>query len=92
MAAWWLTEQGLHIEATNVVVDGGEIDIIARDGTTTVVVEVRTITGTGDPIDAVSVEKRRRVLRLSGGVRAGRVDFLGVAVRSSALEFHWVPG
>lgn len=92
MAAWWLTEHDLQIEATNVVIDGGEIDIIARDGPTIVVVEVRTITGTGDPIDAVPDEKRRRVRRLAGGVRAGRVDFVGVAVRPSAIEFHWVPG
>jgi putative endonuclease len=92
IAAWWLTTFGLEIETRNLAVDGGEIDLVARDGTTRVVVEVRTITGRGDPIDAVASSKRAHVSRLAGRVGAERVDFVGVAVRSDAIEIHWVPG
>lgn len=74
------------------VLEGGELDLIARDGSTRVVVEVRAITGRGDPIDAISEEKRRHVRRLAGRVGAGRVDFLGVAIRGEAIDIHWVPG
>jgi Holliday junction resolvase-like predicted endonuclease len=66
--------------------------LVARDGTTTVVVEVRTITGDGDPLDAVDATKRRRVSSLARRVGARRVDFLGVALRPDAVVFHWLPG
>lgn len=92
IAAWWLLGQGLEVRGRNVVVGDGEVDLIARDGGTTVVIEVRTITGDGDPLDAVGTSKRRRVTSLAGRVGAGRVDFLGVALRPDAVELHWLPG
>jgi Holliday junction resolvase-like predicted endonuclease len=74
------------------VTSDGEIDLIAFDGRARVVVEVRTITGPGDPIEAVDHTKRSRVGRLAARLGADRVDFLGVAVRPDAMEMHWVPG
>ena len=62
------------------------------DGGTRVVVEVRTVTTGGDPVDAVGPEKRRVVGRLAGRLGAGRVDFLGVSFRHWGAEVHWVPG
>jgi Holliday junction resolvase-like predicted endonuclease len=56
------------------------------------VVEVRTISGPGDPIDAIDVGKRRRVGRLAANLHADRTDFLGIAIRDEAIEVHWVPG
>ncbi len=74
------------------VVDAGEIDILAIDDGTRVVVEVRSITGTGDPIDAVSPDKRRQVSQLASRIGAGRVDFVGIGIGPDAAVVHWVPG
>lgn len=70
----------------------GEIDLLADDRGARVVIEVRTTRGAGDPIDAVNDSKRRRVRSLASQLGASRVDFLGVALRQDAVEFHWVPG
>jgi Holliday junction resolvase-like predicted endonuclease len=91
-AEWWLTQQGLSPIARNVAVDGGEIDLLMADKATRVAVEVRTISGEGDPIDAIGGEKRSHVRRLAGKVGAGRVDYVGVALRDWGAEVHWVPG
>jgi Holliday junction resolvase-like predicted endonuclease len=91
-AVWWLACQGLTPIATNVEVDGGEIDLLMSDRSTRVAVEVRTVTRDGDPIDAVDGVKRGHVRRLAGRVGAGRVDYLGVGFRPWGVEVHWVPG
>ena len=78
--------------ARNIDVEGGEIDLVALDGGVTVAVEVRTVTGAGDPIDAIGAGKRRRVQRLARQVRAQRVDFVGIGLSPEGVVFHWVPG
>jgi Holliday junction resolvase-like predicted endonuclease len=70
----------------------GEIDLVARDHGQWVVVEVRTITGSGDPIDAIDETKRNRVRRLAGQAGASRVDLVGIGLEADALTVHWVPG
>lgn len=92
IAAWWLPQHGLVVRARNVTIADGEIDILADDGPTRVVVEVRTITGGGDPLEAADEAKRRRVRSLAARLGAGRVDFLGVALRPDFVELHWLPG
>jgi putative endonuclease len=92
IAARFLTSHGLKVVARNVEVDGGEIDLLAVDRGQKVVVEVRTVTGEGDPIDAVGHSKRKRVRRLAGAIGAARVDFIGVRVGASDVLVHWVPG
>jgi putative endonuclease len=92
VAAQWLAHQGLQILARNAAVDDGEVDLLAVDGTRRVVIEVRTITGPGDPIDAVSTIKRRRVRRLGAMAGASRVDYIGVGIRDWGVEIHWLPG
>ena len=77
---------------TNVRVGRGEIDILAIDGGARVAVEVRTITGEGEPIDAADPAKRETVRRLARLAGANRVDFVGVRVAPDAVTFHWVPG
>jgi Holliday junction resolvase-like predicted endonuclease len=62
------------------------------DDSARVLVEVRTITGKGDPIDAVDDAKRSHIRRLASKVRASRVDYVGVGFRSWGVEVHWVPG
>ncbi len=78
--------------ATNLNVDRGEIDILAIDNETRVVVEVRSTTGPGDPIDAVPPGKRRRVSQLAHRVGVARVDYIGVRISPDAAVLHWVPG
>jgi hypothetical protein len=56
------------------------------------VVEVRTVTTDGDPIDAVDQAKRRRVTSLAGAVGGSRVDFVGVRLGAEDVLVHWVPG
>ena len=92
IAARFLEDHGLIVVAENVDVDGGELDLLALDSGTRVVVEVRTITGAGDPVDAVDPAKRRRVRRLASRTGAGRVDFLGVRFGNDDVVVHWVPG
>ncbi len=55
-------------------------------------VEVRTVTRYGDPIDAVGQSKRRRVRQLAGAARGSRVDFVGVRIGVDDVLVHWVPG
>ncbi len=81
----------MRVLATNITSPEGEIDLLMDDHGTRVVVEVRTVTGSGDPIDAVGRGKRERVSRLARRLRAGRVDFVGVAIRPDVLDIHWVP-
>lgn len=57
-----------------------------------VAVEIRTVTGAGDPIDAVDTAKRSHVRRLAGKAGVSRVDFLGVGFRPWGVEVHWLPG
>lgn len=82
----------MRIVARNVVVPGGEIDVIARDGDTVVAVEVRASTGRTDPIDAVDDGKRVRVARLGALVGAARVDLIGIGLSDQGIDIHWLPG
>jgi putative endonuclease len=59
-AARWLQQRGLRILARGYHTPRGEIDLIARDGDTVVFVEVKT-RREGEPAEAVTLEKQRRV-------------------------------
>lgn len=85
-------QHGLRVVGANVEVAGGEIDLLAVDGGTTVAVEVRTTTGSADPLDAADEPKRRRVRRLAAAVGADRVDFVGLRVDAGGVDVHWLPG
>ncbi len=65
LAAAYLAEQGLRVTARNVRCRAGELDLVAWDGDCLVFVEVkeRGSLGHGDGLDAVTVTKRRRVVR-----------------------------
>jgi Holliday junction resolvase-like predicted endonuclease len=80
------------VVARNLQVGRGEIDLLAMDGRVRVVVEVRTVTGNGDPIDAVDESKRRQVRSLAGKLGAARLDFVGVGFGPDGVVIHWVPG
>lgn len=82
----------MHILASNVQVGRGELDLVGIDGGERVAFEVRTITGPGDPIDAVDHAKRRRVRRLAAAQGLHRVDLIGIRVDGEGFDVHWVPG
>jgi len=70
-AATFLEEQGLAIVARNYRTRFGEIDLVARDGTTLVFVEVRSRTpgGFGDAASSITAAKQRRIASRSTGAR-----------------------
>lgn len=53
-------------------------------------IEVRTTTGSGDPIDAIGEEKRRHVRRLASSVGASRVEFVGIGLDRTGVTVHLV--
>ncbi len=76
LAADFLARHGLTILARNYRCRGGEIDLVARDGATTVFVEVRyrssrAFGGAGASVDA---RKQARILIAARHYLAGRGD------------------
>jgi putative endonuclease len=67
LAAAALQHQGYKIVARNYVTPLGEIDLVARQGKTLVIVEVKTrkTTRFGSPQESVSVAKQQRLRRLA---------------------------
>ncbi|HEX6921645.1 MAG TPA: YraN family protein [Actinomycetes bacterium] len=100
VAAAHLVEAGLSILARNWRCDLGEIDIVARDGDTLVVCEVKTRSGLGfgSPLEGVTARKAARLRRLAARwldespVRPVdvRIDLVGVLKppRGAALVEH----
>ncbi len=88
VAAAHLAAAGLAILDRNWRCEIGEIDIVAREGDTLVVCEVktRTTTGFGTPLEAVDPRRVARLRRLAGrwleehdlDVREVRLDLVGV--------------
>ncbi len=91
LAAWFLTEHGVAVLGRNVKVDGGEVDLLAIDGHSRVVIEVRTRTNAEDPIDAVGHGKRRQVATLGRRIGASRIDLVGIGLGRRHFDVHWVP-
>lgn len=96
VAARFLTEAGLTVLGRNWRCRDGEIDIVALDGRTLVICEVKTRSGVrfGTPVEAVTRPKARRLRRLAvAWVRAHglvfdqiRIDVVGV-LRAASGEF-----
>ncbi len=91
-AAKYLRRAGYKILARNYVVDGaGEIDIIAKKDGTSVIVEVKTrnqntLEPGERPADAVTKEKRRRLLT-AGAAYHGRLG-KGTRLRFDIIEVY----
>ncbi|MGI8954146.1 MAG: YraN family protein [Nocardioidaceae bacterium] len=68
IAADYLTAEGMVILERNYRCPVGEIDIVARDGDTLVICEVKTRRDLshGTPLEAVTTHKARRLRRLAG--------------------------
>jgi putative endonuclease len=96
LAAEFLTRAGLEILERNWRCDCGEIDIVALDGRTLVICEVKTRSGVrfGTPLEAITRQKAARLRRLAvAWVKAHglffeeiRIDVVGV-LRAASGEF-----
>ncbi|MDQ1732351.1 MAG: putative endonuclease [Pseudonocardiales bacterium] len=76
IAAHCLADAGLQILETNWRCARGEIDILARDGATLVICEVKTRSSVafGDPAEAVSRAKSQRLRTLATMWLSGQSD------------------
>ena len=94
VAARHLSEAGLQVLERNWRCDIGEVDLVARDGQTLVLCEVKTRRGLdyGSPLEAVTRRKLGRLRRLAArwlveyddaGARPStvRIDVIGVLLR-----------
>jgi putative endonuclease len=92
-AAKFLRSLGYRVVAANVSDPAGEIDLIAVDGQTVVVVEVRSTAGDDWERTAASVDLRKQRKITGAAVRflARRRLLEGVAVRFDVLVLCWPP-
>jgi putative endonuclease len=92
LAAWYLEEHGITVVGRNHRTRRGEVDLLAVDGSQRVAVEVRSRVDGEDPVDAIDPGKRARVKALAASIGADRVDLVGVRLRPTGFDIHWVPG
>ena len=85
LAADYLMRQGLAIVARNFRTRFGEIDLIARDGSTLVFVEVRmrSSRGFGGGLESITAAKRARIVKAANG-------YLATLAREPACRFDAV--
>ena len=96
LAADYLQGQGLTIMERNYQVRTGEIDLIGRDGTFLVFVEVkyRRDMRSGDPAEAVTPRKQQHIRRTAQyylySHRCGDVPWRFDVVSILGEEIHWI--
>jgi putative endonuclease len=89
IAARHLAELGLHVLDRNWRCSAGEIDIVAADGDTVVVCEVKTRSNVrfGTPLEAITAAKAARLHRLGWmWIRAHDLRCSGLRVDVVAIE------
>jgi putative endonuclease len=86
LACQHLESRGLQVLTRNFRCRSGEVDVVARDGDTTVFVEVKERAGSthGEAWEAVTAGKRRRI------VRAARIYAASRGLSESPLRFDVV--
>lgn len=92
-ASDYLRARGYDILARNWRTGRGEVDIVARDGETAVIVEVKTRAGTGfgHPFEAITREKAAR-LRMLARLWCRETGWTGRSVRIDAIGVLWARG
>ncbi|MGH2342690.1 YraN family protein [Segnochrobactraceae bacterium EtOH-i3] len=80
-AAWWLRLKGYRILARRARFSRGEIDLIARRGSTIAIVEVKARASVAAAIEAVTPAARRRIVAAAGQWLARNPAFAGCGVR-----------
>lgn len=98
-AAEWLQQRGLRLLGCNHHAKGGELDLIMQDGDTLVFIEVkhRMSTRFGHPLEAVTAQKRRRLVHAARLYLTRRqlccpcrFDILGIVGAPPDADIHWV--
>ena len=86
----YLEEKGYRIIHRNLWFDGGEIDFVATIGRTLVFFEVKTRRNDnyGDPFEAVSDKKRKRMVALANRFLTMH-RLVGIPVRFDVLDVVW---
>jgi putative endonuclease len=85
-----LERHGLRVEARNVRLGPDEIDIVARDGTQTVAVEVKTRIG-AEPVDGFTRVQATRLRRAAASLgRAVRCDLVTVRLGDDGAVVRWI--
>ena len=81
-AARWYRLRGWKILGANVWVAGNELDLIARRGRQLRFIEVKEKRGRayGDPREAVTAEKQRRLRRAAAAWLGSRPELAGLAI------------
>ncbi len=94
LALAFLVERGCSLIERNVIVDGGELDLVVDDAGCVIVVEVKTSSNGDDPIEAVSDTKAARVRRAADGYlrEVDRIDVIGVVIAARCVTIRWLPG
>jgi len=92
LAAALLRANGLVVQATNVRIGRGEIDLVVIDRGIRVAVEVRSITGSRPLLEAFDDAKADQVWRLAGEIRppCRRVDLVAVRFGPRFIDLHWL--
>lgn len=92
LAAALLRANGLVVQATNVRIGRGEIDLVVTDRGVRVAVEVRSITGSRPLLEAFDAAKADQVWRLAGEIRppCRRVDLVAVRFGPRFVDLHWL--
>ncbi|HEY7704995.1 MAG TPA: YraN family protein [Acidimicrobiia bacterium] len=95
LAARLIEARGGKVEARNVRVGRGEVDLVARLGGQRVVVEVRSVSSPGGPIEADPLAafdhaKAIQVRRLARDLGCRRVDLIAVRFDRAGVDLHWV--
>ncbi len=91
LAAWWLRLKGYRILARNWRSAAGEIDLVARRGTTLVVIEVKQRGDLAQAADALQPRQRRRLARAAAAFLAARPDLAGLDLRFDVVVFgRWL--
>lgn len=99
LAVAFLERAGLRILERNYRCKMGEIDLIARNGETTIFVEVRARTSEafGGPAESITAAKRTRLIRAARHYlarhqldQACRFDV--VLIRGAEQRIEWIPG
>ena len=91
LAADFLSNKGYVLLANNQIERVGEIDLLMRDGTTIVLVEVKTqsISRNFNPIEKIDYAKQRKLHLLASIIAARYPD---QDVRVDAVTVHYVSG
>ncbi len=89
-AVFFLEERGFRVIAKNFRIENTEIDIVAQDGRTLVIAEVKT-RRTGDfgaPSEAIKRPKMQRLVR-AADLFAKRRRLRGVPIRFDIIDIVW---